>query len=106
MVQGVAGFGREEIYRAYVQWFEARAVEGAVPLPPERMPFDAAMNEDVYEDGRFLLNRTYHTVVAPASVTRSRRAEVFLFSGLHLIVKDPATGDWTEMLDLEYRVEG
>ncbi len=95
--------GSKSLYARYLNWFQERAGEEALPWDEEDFPRFQSFHEDVYETARLLLNRMYYIVPLSPTSSLSGKLEVFTFSELNLLEKD---GD--EIVDVrpvEYRVE-
>ncbi len=95
--------GFESIYFHYLDWFQARAEQGAVSVEREAFPQYQSFHEDVFENDRMILNRMYYTVPLSPSASRSGKLELFAFSELNLMEKE--NGSIADLYTVEYRIE-
>ena len=94
----------ENIFEKYIAWFAEHALEGIAPPAREQLNLQQTHNEDLYEDDRCVVNRTCYLLPLLPSQSKSGRLEVFSFSELNLMFKNP-DGDPEEVFPVEYRLE-
>ncbi len=80
----------EELYDDYLAWFRKRAKDQTTAWSREDFSRFQSLNEDVFENGRILLNRVYYLVPLLPGQSRSGRLEVFSFSELNMLFRDYA----------------
>ncbi len=91
------------LYLRYQEWFRGRAAERAAPWDREDFPRFQSFHEDVYDNGRVILNRMYYMIPLSPTESRSGKLEIFSFSELNLMEMDG--DDIADCRTIEYRIE-
>lgn len=91
------------LYQSYLSWFHSHARPEAFPKNGEEIVSSFSNSEEIFNNGRVVLNRLVYYVTLPSADSVSGKPEVFGFTELNLM-EDDGCGNFLEVTPVEYAV--